>query len=245
MDKRNSLSIVVPALNEEANLKEAVANIVATCHDAGIDWEIILVNDGSTDKSGYIANGLASIHSPRIKVLSHRCSMGIGCSVWDGIMASSKDAVTWLPGDGENDSAEIIKYLPLLEQVDIIVPFVLNKDVRSGTRQFLSNVFMRIINLSFGTIFHYTNGNIIYKRCVFDVVKQESKGFLFGTECLIKATRAGFTFAEVPVRICGRLKGRSKAISFRSLKVLIWEYLRLLFSVRILRRVTKPFVGDL
>jgi hypothetical protein len=136
-----------------------------------------------------------------------------------------------LPGDGENEPGEVIKYISLLEHVDIIVPFVINKDARSRTRQFISGIFLKVINLSFGTNFNYTNGNVIYKRHIFNSVKQESQGFFFQTECLIKATWLGFTFAEVPIRIRGRLKGRSKAISFKSLRVLLWEYLRLLFYV--------------
>lgn len=227
LDKKFSLSIIVPALNEAANLYDAVKSMLMALEITGIEGEIIIVDDGSTDGTEDISAELAR-QDTRIKVLHHDFPMGLGRSFWDGIMISSKDAVTWLPGDGENDPQEVIKYLPLLQHVDIIVPFVINKGIRSKRRQFFSKVFLWIINLSFGTSFNYTNGNIIYKKRIFDIVNQESIGFLYQTECLIKAVRSGFSFAEVPIRIRKRLKGQSKAISFKSFKVLFWEYLRLL-----------------
>lgn len=226
-----SLSIVVPALNEEANLKDAIDSICLASQNTNLDWEVVLVNDGSSDRTGQIADELAINYKSHIKVLHHECTVGIGGSIWEGVIASSKDAVTWLPGDGENEPAEIIKYLPLLDYVDFIVPFVINRNARSSLRQFLSKIFLLIINFSFGTNFNYTNGNVIYKKCIFEKVIQESKGFLFQAECLIKASRLGFIFAEVPIRIRGRIKGHSKATSFRSLAVLFQEYLKLLFYV--------------
>ncbi len=226
-----SLSIVVPALNEEENFKQASESMLADLGTAGIDWEIIIVDDGSTDATGKMADELARKMGPRVKVIHHAKPMGIGASIRDGVKAAAKDAVTWLPGDGENDPAEVFKYLPLIEHVDCINPFVINKDVRSRSRQRISGLFTTIINISFGTRFNYTNGNVIYRRKVFEAVRQESTGFFFQTECLVKASRAGFTIAEVPIRIRVRAGGESKALTFRSLKSVARDYLRLVAAV--------------
>lgn len=231
MDRQYSLSVVVPALNEEKNLSEALTRIVAVLNNDCSDWEIILVNDGSTDRTGQIAMEWNKADS-RIKVLHHKCPMGIGYSFREGVEVSSKEAVTWLPGDGENEPSELFKYLPLLKQVDIIVPFVINKNVRSRGRQLFSAIYLWLVNLLFATHFSYTNGNIIYRRRIFDVVKQRSTGFIYQTECLIKATRLGFTFIEVPVRIWGRKMGRSKALSWESLSTLAKEFLQLFLEVK-------------
>ena len=97
-----SLTVMVPALNEERNLEAAVLVIIKALDDSGIDWEIVLVNDGSTDKTGDIANELAS-QEPRIKVIHHQRARGVGYCFREGIKFSTKDAITWVPGDGENE----------------------------------------------------------------------------------------------------------------------------------------------
>lgn len=235
MNRPTSLTIVVPALNEEHNLEAAITSIVNAISDRGIDWEITLVNDGSTDKTRDIANELAN-KIPRIKVIHHQRPMGIGYCFREGIESSSKDAITWLPGDNEGDPYDIFKYLPMLEHVDIVVPFVLNVGVRSRGRQLLSTLYLWLINLSFGMTFNYTNGNAIYRRSIFQVVKLQANGFFFMPECLIKAVRAGFIFAEVPLHLEKRLHGNSKLMSFKSICIVIWEFIKLFFAVRILRR---------
>jgi len=248
VDKQISLTIVVPALNEEENLEDAVTSIIAALEDGGVDWEMILVNDGSTDRTGEIAAEFAS-KNPRINALHHERPMGVGYSFREGAMTSSKDAVTWLPGDGENDPYEQLKWLPLLEHVDIVNPFVVNRGMRSRGRRMLSTLYLWIINVSFGVTLNYTNGTVIYRRRVFEVVKPEANGFFFQTECLIKAIRAGFTFAEVPIRIQKRLGGQSKALSLKSFYAVASDFIHLFLVVHILRRVGKapeypPVAGD-
>ena len=111
-----------------------VVVVVSALGDSGIDWEIVLVNDGSIDKTGKIAAELAS-KEPRIRVTHHERPRGIGYCFREGIESSSKDAITWLPGDGENDPYELLKYLPILEHVEIVIPFVLNVGIRSWGRR--------------------------------------------------------------------------------------------------------------
>ena len=229
------MSVIVPALNEEQNLKGAVDSIIASLRAHGTDWEIILIDDGSSDLTREIALGLSN-NNPRIKFLHHSRPMGVGYSFRDGVSHATKDAVTFIPGDGENDPDEIIKYVPLLEYVDLVVPFIVNKEVRSWMRQFLSGLFVSIINFSFRTKFNCTNGNVIYKRNIIEPIKQRSAGFFFQTECLIKAAKSGFIFAEVPMRIRTRAKGESKAMSLRSLKAVVSEYLRLLAYIYFSRK---------
>jgi dolichol-phosphate mannosyltransferase len=229
-----SLSVVVPALNEERHVASVVAGIREALEQGGWDWEVIIVNDGSTDRTGEIANGLSETDQ-RIKVLHHDRPGGVGFSFRHGASVATKDAVTWVPGDGENELSETLKYLTLLEHVDIVVPFVLNTGVRSLGRRLLSTLYLWIINLSFGISYTYTNGAAAYRREVLEVVKLSSNGFFFSTECLIKSTRAGFIFAEVPVRLRARGGGRSKAMSLRALNSVVSDFLKLFYAMHILR----------
>ena len=230
----NSITVILPAFNEEDNLTFSVTNLINTFNKRNLDWQLILINDGSVDRTGEIAEGL-SVGQPKIKIIHHKRNMGIGYCFRQGVERASKEIITWMPADGENDLSELTKYFLLLEHVDIIIPFVVNIGIRSWWRRFFSTIYLWIINLSFGTMFNYTNGNVIYKRRVFDVFKPKSNGFFFQTECLIKAIRAGFIFAEVPVRLKQRKGGNSKALTIKSFYTVVWEFIVLLLAVHIFR----------
>jgi len=229
-----ALSVVVPGLNEEGNIRSAIEELVAALRANAIKWEIILVNDGSTDRTGSIMEELAR-EEVSIRVIHHARPMGIGYSMLEGIRAASKTVVTWVPADGENDPNELLKYLPLIEHVDIVIPFVINKRVRPLHRRILSSLYLSVINVTFRTRFNYTNGNIIYRKTVFDAVHPRSNGFLVHAECLVRAIRAGFTFAEVPVSLRKRSEGDSKALLFKSFTTVVREYLALLVSLHLFR----------
>lgn len=220
-----SFSVVVPALNEEKNLKDTLERLIFALRNHGVDWEIILVNDGSTDNTGVIADKLAEKEN-RLKVTHHNNPRGIGYCFKEGIGAASKEAVAWFPADGENDPDEIVGNLALLKEADILIPYVANFKSRPLFRRALSLIYTRIINLSFGTNFKYTNGNVIYRRRVFERISFNSKGFFFQAECLIKAARNGFIFVEAPVYILRRNSGFSKALTIRSFYSVISEFLR-------------------
>ena len=230
-----SLSVIMPGLNEEENIRTSVEELVNSLGRVVLDWEIILINDGSTDRTGEIADELAA-REPKIMVLHHRQPMGIGYSFKEGIRASSKATVTWLPADGENDPSELLKYLPLIEYVDIVIPFVINKEVRPFLRRILSAIYLTIINTTFRTRFNYTNGNIIYRKAVFDAVKPRSNGFLVHAECLVRAIKSRYTFAEVPVTLKKRLEGNSKAMLLNSFFSVCREFIGLLVDINIFRR---------
>jgi glycosyltransferase involved in cell wall biosynthesis len=230
MVKTPSLSVIVPALNEEMSLSSTISDLIKVLAGASIDWEIILVNDGSSDRTPSIAEQLAK-DNPGVRLIHHDRPMGIGACFRDGIEKSTKEAVTWFPGDGENNPYELIKYLSLIEKVAIVVPFVVNRDVRPWARRLVSKLYLMIVNASFGTMFNYTTGNVIYRRNVFDVVKFKANGFIYQTECLVRSVRAGFTFAEVPVLLGRRNHGHSKILTFRSVMTQIFAFSRLFIDI--------------
>ena len=236
-----SLTVIVPGLNEEENIRLAVKELIDALGVIVVDWELILINDGSTDRTGEIADDLASFDR-RIRVIHQERPMGIGYSFQDGIKASSKSVVTWLPADGENDPRELLKYLPLIEHVDIVIPFVINKRIRPLYRRILSAIYLAIINLSFGTRFNYTNGNIIYRKSVFESVHPRYNGFLVHAECLVRAIKAGYTFAEVPVTIKKRHEGDSKALLLNSFFCVCLEYIGLFWDIQIRRKLKRKTV---
>ena len=229
MSNMLSLSIVIPALNEEENVYAAIINTLNSFDDLGLDAEIIVVNDGSTDKTPEIVKDLCK-KDQRVKLISHTTPEGIGASFWDGVDHSTKDTISMQPGDNENDPNEIIRYLNLLNHVDMVVPFVFNPQVRSLWRCSLSYIYRFIVNTTFLVNFHYTNGTVIYRKSILQEIKHRNRGFFFQTDILIRSVKRGYLFAEVPYRLGMRGSGASKAISYPSLINVIKGYFRLAFD---------------
>lgn len=220
------ITVVMPSLDEERNISLAISNTLKAFDDYGISGEIIIVNDGSKDKTEELVEYIAKKDS-RISLLNHDSPRGIGASYWDGVDAARGEIVTWIPGDNENDPWEIFRYHKLLEHVDIVVPFIFNKEVRSIFRNGLSFIYRFIINTTFGVNFNYTNGTILFRKSLLKELNQRSYSFFFQTDILIRTVKKGYLFAEVPYRLGMRKDGISKAVSFPSLMKVIEGYLRL------------------
>jgi len=228
-EKRNKvgLSVVMTALNEEGNILAAMADALSAFRDFNITGEIIVVDDGSTDRTGSIVKDMVG-KDVRVRMISHNNPKGVGASFWDGVDMAKGEVVTWLPGDNENDSREILRYYRLLEHVDIVIPFVFNKEVRSAFRNTISSIYRLLVNAIFSVNFNYTNGTILYRSSILRELEHRSEGFFFQTDILVTTTKKGYLFAEVPYRLGLRKDGESNAISFVSVVQVLKECLQLL-----------------
>jgi glycosyltransferase involved in cell wall biosynthesis len=224
------ITVVMPALNEEKNVVRAVTETMDAFEQLRIVGEVLLVNDGSKDETAKLAEELKQRYN-NLQVIHHEKPHGIGSSFWEGGQKAHGEVVTMLPGDGENDPVEILRYLPLMREVDIVVPFVYNQEVRGRRRRWVSRTYKAIINLSFGLLLNYMNGTVMYRRSVLQSLDLHSKGFFYQTELLIKAIRKGYLYAEVPYALGTRTTGKSKALTLRSLFKLTKDFLLTAYSV--------------
>jgi dolichol-phosphate mannosyltransferase len=223
-------SIIMPALNEEDNIQAAIENALEAFNDYQIDGEVIVVNDGSTDRTQVIVEDMMRTE-PRVALLIHAQPQGIGASFWDGVEHAKGNIVSMFPGDNENDPWEALRYYRLLEHVDLVIPFVFNKEVRSLFRNALSLLYRFIINTTFFVYFNYTNGTVLYRKSLLQELTHRSTGFFFQTDILIRTVKHGYLFAEVPYRLGVRQQGVSKAVTFPSLIQVIKGYLRLVKDI--------------
>jgi glycosyltransferase involved in cell wall biosynthesis len=239
------ISIIMPALNEEENLVGAIRNVLGALNDFGINGEIVVIDDGSTDRTAELAREEIKRDS-RVRLVQHERPGGIGAAFWDGVNHAKGDVVCMLPGDNENDPWEILRYHRLLEHVDILIPFVFNKEVRSLFRNGLSYVYRFIINTTFFVNFNYTNGTVMYRKQVLEELDFHSSGFFFQTDILVRTVKRGYLFAEVPYRLDVRPHGLSKAVTFPSLMRVIKGYLRLVRDIHLSRKGEMPsqFAAD-
>lgn len=220
----------MPALNEQENVADAVRSTLESFRRHGIDGEVIVINDGSTDHTRDVVAQIMSTHS-NVRIINHEKPHGIGKSFLDGVWHSEMDVVVLLPGDNEISADETLSFFRLMKQVDIIVPFVHNVEIREFSRQLTSSAFKFIINRTFGLNLNYTNGAVFYRRVLLTSTKIQSFGFFFQAELLVRLIRKGYLFAEVPTFLSLRKAGRSTAISIPSFLDVAFCFVRLFWDM--------------
>lgn len=224
---RKELSVIMPALNEEANISSAIDRTLRAFDDFKTDGEIVIINDGSTDRTQQIIEQKFAENPGRICLIQHSAPRGIGASFWEGVDCAQAEVVVMLPGDDENIPSESLRYFRLLEHVDIVIPFLYNKETRPLVRNALSFLYRFIVNTTFLVNFNYTNGTVFYRKAILQELPVRSSGFFFQTDILVRCVRRGYLFAEVPYRVDIRACGVSKAVSFPSFLQVVRGYLRL------------------
>ncbi len=244
-NEKVQLSFIIPALNEEENILKTLEEALEVLEEFGICGELVVVNDGSSDGTEKIVRGETKKFS-NVKLVNHERNMGIGASFWDGVDVAQGEVVVFLPGDNENDPREILRFFDLMEQVDIVIPFIVNKEVRSFFRKTISSLYTFLINLTFFTNFNYTNGTSLYRRSVLKSLDYRAKGFFYQSDILVRLVKGGYLYAEVPNTLDVRVGGKSKALRFSSLMSFLKEYIYLLLCYHILRKVKlrKTFPKD-
>lgn len=241
---RIDISVIMPTLNEERNIESAINNTLKALEDYHIAGEVIVINDGSRDKTEVLVSNIMQ-RDNRIRMIGHSRPRGIGASFWAGVDMAQGETIVMLPGDNENDPWEIVRYFKLLEHVDIVIPFIFNRQVRSLFRNALSFIYRFIINTTFLVNFNYTNGTVMYRSSLLKELNYRSNSFFFQTDILIRTAKKGYLFAEVPYSLGARKSGVSKAVSFPSLLEVTKGYFRLVRDYYFIKQnKIKTFASD-
>ncbi len=235
---KKSLSVVLPAYNEEGNIYSVVTQAVGVLEDLKIDHEIIVVNDGSRDKTGEIADQLAKNFS-QVRVIHHPQNRGYGGALTSGFKAAKNDLVFFTDADRQFDIGEITKLLPYVSQYDIIAGYRI-KRADPWHRHLIGIVYNLLVTLLFGVrLKDMACAFKIYKRGVLDSIHFETVGALINTEIMLKAKMRGYSVKEVGVshfpRVSGEQTGASLPVIWRAFR----ETLKLWWKYRVRREAIK------
>lgn len=234
-----TLSIIIPAKNEEAEIANTVNGAFVALKKYGVLGEVIAVNDGSSDKTQEILRGLLA-HYPLLKIITHAESKGLGAAFFSGLQNAHMEYAFLLPGDNENDPESVISHVTDLNEEDILITYVENPEERSVFRQKLSRLYTRILNLSFGYKLKYFNGTSLYKVSEVKKIKLESRGFFFSAEILLKLLKNKASYKEVPIRLTSVKQTKSAALTWRSLKEVARSFGRMLYWQYVISRRETP-----
>jgi glycosyltransferase involved in cell wall biosynthesis len=206
------LSIVVPAYNETGNLQAAIQGVLTAADATGEAFEIIVVNDGSTDGTGECAEYLATM-IPEITVIHHPENRGLRAAYESGVAVAQYPYLTWVPGDGEIATESLTDIFSKTGQADLTIPYHGTPEKRPWFRRLLTWVSTNEINWLFGQRLHYWQGPVVYPTAFARALPRTVPGFFCMAEQLITAMEANPTYIEVPLTHQERTYGVSKAVS--------------------------------
>ena len=206
MDRLPSISAFFPAYNEEANVASMVERLRGVLPGVADDYEIIIVDDGSQDRTPEIADQLAAA-DPRVRVVHHAQNRGYGGALKSGFEASRKAYVFFTDGDGQFDVAEIAQLLPHLPHYDVVIGYRIHR-AEGGLRRLNAGAWNLLVRRLFGIPSRDVDCAFkLFDRRVFDVVHPEAEGAMISTEILARTVRAGFRVTEVGVHHYPRRHG--------------------------------------
>jgi glycosyltransferase involved in cell wall biosynthesis len=204
------VSCTILAYNEEATLEEAVADVhraLSAFRDRR--FEILLVDDGSSDRTAQIARALEGRY-PELRLIRHGRNLGPGSAILTGIRNSRHDVICFHAADQQLDFAEVARFIPLLDDHDIVIGSRSDRPGYTRMRLFTSRVYIQLAHRLFG-LHRYDDFNFLYlyRRELFDGMPIESDGVFLCTEIFVRALARGARVAQVQARCLPRRSGVS------------------------------------
>jgi glycosyltransferase involved in cell wall biosynthesis len=213
-----TLSVVIPALNEEANIADAVRETVGALGDRFSDYELLLVDDGSTDRTGAIMDEIAARDPQHVRVVHNAKPHNLGGAYRKGVELARMEYLLMVPGDNENPAHALQAPFDALGRADIVIPYPVNSEVRGLARHMVSRSYVTGLNALFGLGVRYFNGTVIHRTENLKAITIETASFAYQTEILLKLLCAGKTFVEVPIEIEPPKPGRrSRAFRWKNM----------------------------
>ncbi len=208
------ISVFLPSHNEEPNVERVVRGFLAELPRVADDYEVIVVNDGSTDKTGTIADRLASENS-RVRVVHHEKNRGYGGAVISGIRAATQPYVVLADGDGQFDPKEIESLAAYVPEYDVVV----GKRIRRADhlmRRINGRAWTMLVRIVLGIeISDIDCGFKLFKREFLDGMELRAHGAMISTELMARVTGRGAKIKEVGVHHLPRLAGEQSGANFK------------------------------
>ena len=225
-----SISITVAALNEEQNLAQAVDIIVGSVQRWFDSYEIVIFNDGSSDRTGEVAEELAAKYDG-LTVVHHERSQCLGGVIRNGLARARMEHYMWIDGKGATTKQALDSIFALCGQYDLIVPYPNNQSERPLIRQLIARAFVILLNMLFRLNLRYYTHVVLCRTHQVRQFRIRTDSYAYQAEMLIKMIKSGCSYTQVGVPDRYDLPGRrTKAFKFNNvirmftfLTMTIWD----------------------
>ena len=204
-----TLSVVLPAFNEQGNIERAVrssADAVAPLVD---DYELVVVDDGSRDETPAILKRLGEELGGRLNVVTHPKNLGYGVALRRGFTAARGQYIFYTDADNQFDLRELECFLPAMEGVDALFGYRVGRE-DGALRLMVSNVYNALASFAFGMDVRDLNCSFkLFRREALTALHLEEDHFFIDTEIVVQLHRAGYRYRQTGVRHYPRTSGKS------------------------------------
>jgi dolichol-phosphate mannosyltransferase len=212
------LTIFVSCYNEAPYIVGTLDNVCAAAHEARLSFEIIVIDDGSSDDSLAVVRDYINRHpDQKITLRANRINKGLAQNYVDGAFLGAGKYYRLICGDNAEPKETIVTVLESIGSADIIVPYYVSTEGKGFRRELISKVYTGLINLITGNRIHYYNGLAVHLRSNVMRWHPNTRGFGFQAEILCMLIDLGFTYHQVPVSMVERRQGQSNALTFRNM----------------------------
>ena len=204
----HSISIVLPAYNEEAVIGATLEQVLNVMVRWGEEFEVIVVNDGSTDRTGFIVAAVMEVE-PRVRMVTHEHNAGYGAALVDGFAAATKELTFFMDSDGQFDIRDLARLMVFIEEYDAVIGYRLERQDR-WMRKLNAWGWKMLVRGVLGV--RVRDIDCAFKLLHTDFLHEyplETRGAMINAELLYKLKRAGCTYREVGVRHLPRRGGRA------------------------------------
>ena len=218
-----SLTVFFPCHNEQDNIESLTLAALKVLETISDDYEVIIVDDGSTDQTAQVAQKLTQ-QSPHVRLVQHPVNQGYGAALQSGFGAAKKQWVFYTDGDGQFDISEITKLLPLTSSSTIVSAYRAQRS-DSLLRKINGACWSMLVNLLLGIRVRDIDCAFkLFPSKLFLEIELHATGALIDAEILAKAVRRGYQIRQLPVshypRIAGTQSGASMKVILRAFKEL-------------------------
>jgi len=249
-DHVRTISLIVPALNEEKVITQTVRQILSVVKGCFAGFELVLIDDGSTDETAHLMEELANAE-PNVRVIHNPRNLGLGACYRRGVEEARYRYVMLLCGDGGMPASSLPRIFDHIGEADIVIPYITNlRQIKSLSRFLISRTYTGLLNTIFGFSLNYYNGLAVHRVELVRCLNFKSDGFGFQAEILVKLLKAGCSYAQVGVEGAEKTR-RSSALRFwsivnvvQTLGRLVGEVGRFDCSPVVAARQTTPRSGD-
>ena len=232
----SSLSVFFPAYNDSGTIASLVITALRSASKLTSNYEVIVVNDGSSDSTAQILDELVRVY-PQLKVVTHHANRGYGGALRSGFAAASKDAIFYTDGDAQYDPAEMELLWPkMVEGVDLVNGYKISRS-DPWHRVVIGRVYHHTVKLMFGLTVRDVDCDFrLLRRTIFERVTLEKNSGVICLEMMKKIQDAGFGITEVPVHHYHRVHGQSQFFNFPRVIRTGIDVLKLWYALVLLQR---------
>lgn len=224
--------------NEESNIQHAISYAIEALQAHSDDWEIIIVDDASTDASPEIVRRVARDH-PRVRLFQHEFNQKLGASLRSGFAAASRDLVLYMDADLPFDPDVLGRAIRAMNvtRADLIAGYRFDRTTEGFKRSMYSSVYNQLIRLLFGISHRDINFSFkLMRREVLEAMELKSEGSLIDAELIVKARNLGFQIQQLGLDYFPRVRGDSSLSSPKVIVKIFRELVKLYSDMRHPRR---------